>query len=179
MGIPKARLKPTALQRLLALQEVFERLARAQVLRLKFPVVGDTGAADGQPTRAVGSIFGFSGFLVLDMATFLTAVRDLVCENKNDCWLVNGRRSLKKATGPVYELLRQVGIHPVKSTVSGDLMLATPDQREPLGFGEFRFSTVRMRRNCNRLTIGYIKSFRDANQPSDLGGEFAASEESD
>jgi len=176
MGIPKERLKPTALQRLLALQEVFERLARAQVLRLKFPVVGDTGAAGGQPAIAVGSIFGFSGFLVLDMATFLTAVRDLVCENKNDCWLVNGRRSLKKATGPVYELLRQVGIHPVKSTVSGDLMLATPDQREPLGFGEFRFSMDRMRRNCNRLTIGAIRSSVHAKEPSGLGG---ASEDSD
>jgi len=179
MGIPKERLKPTALQRLLALQELFDRLAQAQVLRLKFPVVGDTGAAGGQPTRAVGSIFGFSGFLVLDMATFLTAVRDLVCENKNDCWLVNGRRSLKKTTGPVYELLRQVGIHPVKSTVSGDLMLATPDQREPLGFGEFRFSMDRMCGNCNRLTIGAIRSVKHAKEPSGLGGVSSASEESD
>jgi len=179
MGIPQQRLKPTALQRLLVLQELFDRLAQAQVLRLEFPGF-DAGAAGGrQPTIAVGSIFGFSGFVVLDMATFLTAVRDLVYEDKKGCWLVNGRRILKKATGPVYELLRQVGIHPVKKTLSTDFMWATPDQREPLGFGEFRFSTVRMRRNCNRLTIGYIKSFRDANQPSDLGGEFAASEESD
>jgi len=174
MGIPRARIKPTALQRLLALQELFDRLAQAQVLRLESPVV-DAGTAGGQPTT-VASIFGFSGFVVLDMSTFLTAVRDLVCDDKNGCWLVNGKRILKKATGPVYELLRQVGIHPVKSTVSGDLMLATPDQREPLGFGEFRFSMDRMRRNCNRLTIGAIRSPVHAKEPSGLGG---ASEDSD
>ena len=181
MGIPKARLKPTALQRLLALQELFDRLAQAQVLRLKFPVV-DTGAAGGhQPTIAVGSIFGFSEFLVLDMATFLTAVRDLVCNDKNGCWLVNGRRTLKKATGPVYELLRQVGIHPVKGTMSRDLMLATPEQWEPLGFVEFCFCMERMRSNCERLTIGSVRSFKRARaqQQSGLGGEFSASEDCD
>jgi len=31
------------------------------------------------------------------------------------------------------ELLRQVGIHPVKGTAR-DFMFLTPDQREPLGF---------------------------------------------
>jgi hypothetical protein len=176
MGIPKARLKPTALQRLLALQELFDRLAQAHVLRLEFPVV-DTGAAGGRSTIKVGSIFGFSGFFVLDMATFLKAARDLVCEDKNGCWLVNGRRSLKKTTGPVYELLRQVGIHPVKTTVSRDFMFATSDQREPLGFGEFRFCMDRMHSNCNRLTIGAIRqSKRKYKAPKEAAGAAACSD---
>jgi len=175
MGIPHERLKPTALQRLLALQELFDRLAEAQVLRLEFPVV-NTGAAGGQPTIAIGSIFGFSGFLVLDMATFLTAMRDLVCNDKDGCWHLNGRRSLKNTTGPVYELLRQVGIHPVKTTASRDFMFATPGQREPLGFHEFRFCVDRMHSNCNRLTIGSVRSFKRSKQMSGLGG---ASEDSD
>ena len=181
MGISQASFKPTALERLRQLQELFDRLAQAQVLRLEFPIV-DTTAAGGQPTIVVGSIFGFTGFRVLDMVTFLTAVRDLVCEDKNGCWLVNGKRTLKKATGPVYELLRQVGIHPVKKTVSRDFMWAEPDQREPLGFGEFLFCKDRMHKNCKRLTIGSIGTVRSIKRPkpsSGLGGECSASEDSD
>lgn len=26
------------------------------------------------------------------------------------CWLVNGKKDIKEPTGPVYELLRQIGI---------------------------------------------------------------------
>jgi len=66
-------------------------------------------------------------------------------------------------------------------------MVATPDQREPLGFGEFRFCMDRMRRNCKRLAVGSVRSLgpfsygsrNRATQPSSLGGEFSASEDSD
>ena len=55
-----------------------------------------------------------------------------------------------------------------------DFMFATSDQREPLGFGEFRFCTDRMRSNCNRLTIGAIRQYkRKYKAPKEAAGAAA------
>eukprot|EP00960_Hanusia_phi_P039074 753733-Hanusia_phi.AAC.3 len=56
------------------------------------------------------SILGFSELQVQDLNEFNKAIRQMVACDDNRCWLVNGRRDIKEPTGPVYELLRQIGV---------------------------------------------------------------------
>ena len=56
-----------------------------------------------RPLRAVGRVAGSAGhgLRVGEMLTGRVGGR---------CWLVNGKKEIKEPTGPVYELLRQIGI---------------------------------------------------------------------
>ena len=56
------------------------------------------------------SILGFSEMQVKDLNEFNQAIRNMVAYDENRCWLVNGRKDIKEPTGPVYELLRQIGV---------------------------------------------------------------------
>ena len=54
------------------------------------------------------SIFGFSCLYVDDVSQFNKGVREMVVRDKNKCWHANGRPTIQKPTGIVYELFRQV-----------------------------------------------------------------------
>ena len=66
---------------------------------------------DRAPAR--NSIFGFSRMCVLDVTRFDESVRRMVELDVRRCWHANGRPTLQKPIGPVYELLRQVGATPI------------------------------------------------------------------
>ena len=68
----------------------------------------------GERTRAEAavqeseSIFGFTRMSVDDISQFNEGVRNMVEIDSNRCWHANGRPTIHKPTGIVYELFRQV-----------------------------------------------------------------------
>ena len=54
------------------------------------------------------SIFGFSRLYIDDVSRFNDGVREMVVRDENKCWHANGRPTIHKPTGIVYELFRQV-----------------------------------------------------------------------
>ena len=82
-------------------------------------------------------------------------VRIRVRRNRNRCWHANGKRNLVQPTLPCYELLRQLGVHPVKGTRGRD---AAAGKRDFLVYSQYTFTLARMKHNCSRLKIGVIFS---------------------
>ena len=90
----------------------------------------------------------------------------MVLEDTRGCWHSNGRPSLRQPTGPVYELFRQVGVHPVRGRGRGAGTGAGEVEREGGGgerarrdflvFTEYAFCRQRMLKNCARLRVGAI-----------------------
>mmetsp|Transcript_12941 Transcript_12941/g.45491 ORF Transcript_12941/g.45491 Transcript_12941/m.45491 type:complete len:297 (-) Transcript_12941:141-1031(-) len=100
------------------------------------------------------SILGFSEMQVKDLNEFNQAIRNMVAYDENRCWLVNGRKDIKEPTGPVYELLRQIGVKPMKGTRgprNGD-----PGKRDFMYSYRYIYDKDSMKKNCNRLRKGYI-----------------------
>ena len=82
----------------------------------------------------------------------------MVRQDLNRCWHANGRRNLSHPTSPCYEILRQLGVHPVKGTRWNPR--AEPTTRDFLFYSEYTFTLERMKRNCARLKIGVIGNRR-------------------
>ena len=145
MGIAPNELKLTALARIQDLARLFVDLAHDGAIRLEHPPEGE-----------ISSVFGFHRLHVSHAAKFCDAIASLVVADKSRCWRVNGKRTLLHPASPCYEVLRQLGIHPVKGT-----RLPRDDgMRSAMSYSEFRFSASRMRVNCLRLKIGAIGNRR-------------------
>jgi hypothetical protein len=141
-------LKPNAVARMRDLRALFTKLERKKVIRIT------------QHEGGTDSIFGFSRMFVDAVDKFNDEVSRMVLEDVNRCWMTNGRRSLVKPTNTVYELLRQLGVHPVKGTrgkASADMALSL---RDFMVYKEYAFSLQRLERNCSRLKIGVIGNRR-------------------
>jgi len=65
------------------------------------------------------SVFGFGRLYVDDVGRFNEGVREMVMHDVHRCWHTNGRPIINKPTGIVYELFRQLGIHPVRASRDG------------------------------------------------------------
>jgi len=98
---------------------------------------------------------------VHDTAAFDHAVRSMVIHDVRRCWHANGRPTLSQPTGPVYEILRQVGVHPVKGSGAGK------GRADLMRHREYVFSQERMKRNCGRLSVGAIGSLRGGRDSRD------------
>jgi len=140
-------LKPNALSRMRDLGDLFHRLQ-------------DKGIVDLSLNGPIHSVFGFSHFTVNEIADFNAEVTRMVCEDGNNCWKANGRSKLRQPTNTVYELLRQLGVHPVKGT-RGSTSEGTPSgTRDFMFFRKYAFDLERLKRNCPRLRIGAIGNRR-------------------
>ena len=141
-------LKPNAVARMRDLRALFTKLEHENIIRIT------------QHEGGTDSIFGFSRLFVNEVDKFNDEVSRMVLEDVNRCWMTNGRRSLVKPTNTVYELLRQLGVHPVKGTrgkASADMALSL---RDFMVYKEYAFSLQRLERNCSRLKIGVIGNRR-------------------
>mmetsp|Transcript_103117 Transcript_103117/g.166232 ORF Transcript_103117/g.166232 Transcript_103117/m.166232 type:complete len:662 (+) Transcript_103117:196-2181(+) len=99
-------------------------------------------------------ILGFAGVQVNNCPLFNMHIREMVLQDKASCWLVNGKKELLKPTGPVYELLRQIGIKPVRG-MRGPLE-SDPGKRDFMYYFRYEFDAELKSRNCHRLQTGYI-----------------------
>eukprot|EP00802_Teleaulax_amphioxeia_P019851 Tamp_20104.p1 GENE.Tamp_20104~~Tamp_20104.p1 ORF type:complete len:320 (-),score=42.70 Tamp_20104:153-1112(-) len=155
MSIEASELKPIALARIHDLANLFSRLQGNGIIRM-------LGASSG-----VSSIFGFTNFFVNDVNAFTGEIVQMVRNDVHRCWHANGKPTLLHPSSPCYEVLRQLGVHPVRGTRGKDrkgLHPASQARRDsPLFYSEFRFSLDRMRKNCHRLKIGVIGNRRPSN----------------
>lgn len=149
MGIHSKDLKPTALARMQDLAQLFRVMACSGIIRLS-----------AAPAGRVDSIFGFERLIVDEVAAFHENFASMVCADRNRCWHANGRRTFAHSTGPCYEILRQLGIHPVRGTRGRPGQNAPAGTRNFMFYSEFTFSFERMRRNCHRLKVGVIGNRR-------------------
>ena len=97
----------------------------------------------------------------IQVGSYNEEVRQMVLEDTRGCWHSNGRPSLRQPTGPVYELFRQVGVHPVRGTGRGEGKEKSGGgeeraRRDFLVFTEYAFCRERMLKNCGRLRVGAI-----------------------
>ena len=142
-------LKPNALSRLRDLHCLFAELKARGTIRL------------ARSHGSMNSVFGFSRIFVDEVCTFNDEVVRMVEVDERYCWKVNGKRTLQQPTSPVYEVLRQCGIHPVKGTrILSSKNNAPSLSRNFMMFGEYVFDAQRMKRNCSRLKIGVIGNRR-------------------
>lgn len=166
--IKAADLKPNALVRLRDLGRLFAELETKGTIRL------------ARSHESLNSVFGFSRIFVDEVCSFNAEVIRMVDIDKSGCWKANGRRTLQHPTSPVYEMLRQCGIHPVKGTRwssskthpqkckgkgitkgAPSLNNAAPiGERNFMIFEEYVFDAQRMKSNCSRLKIGVIGNRR-------------------
>jgi len=114
MKIKPSEFKFTALSRIRDVYELLHALEVSGVVRIDSQKTADAASGDADADRTGVSIFGFSRLVVRDKQRFNDAVAKMVTEDSSRCWKVNGRQCLHQPTGPVYELLRQLGIRPVK-----------------------------------------------------------------
>ena len=154
MKITSSELKFNALSRVRDLHELFSQLEVSGVVEMFSQSPSNTTAGGVGGTDL--SIFGFSRLLVHDIQKFNDGVKSMVVRDSARCWKVNGRLSLQQPTGPVYELLRQLGVHPVKGTCAW----TSTGSRDLLCYSEYVFSFDRMLKNCSRLRIGAIGNRR-------------------
>jgi len=145
--IRKRDLKPNALARMRDLQMLFQELECSAVVRLTH-----------SDEQNVGCIFGFTRMFVDEVAVFNAHVTRMVLEDNSRCWHANGRRTLSQPSSTVYELLRQLGVHPVKGTRCNE---GTPSgTRDFMFYRQYAFDFERLQRNCSRLKIGVIGNRR-------------------
>ena len=135
--------KPNAQCRMQDLQSLLADLNDKRVITLK---VSD------QPHG--NSLLGFAEINVHALVEFNACVRQMVLQDKMHCWLVNGRKDIKEPTGPVYELLRQLGVKPVRGT-RGPLQ-TDPGKRDFIYYSRYTYEQDLMLRNRNRLQPGFI-----------------------
>ena len=162
-GIRAADLKVNALARIRDISQLLCDLEQENIVRL----VHEHAEADASSAaRDVASIFGFTKMFVDEVAAFNERVTSMVVADPRRCWHANGRHHLKQPTNTVYELLRQLGIHPVKGT-RGDAQGDAPGtttclraSRDFMLYSEYMFDMVRLKRNCSRLKIGVIGNRR-------------------
>ena len=147
MGIKSADLKPNAVTRIQDLFVLFRSLEDRGIVRLE-------PAAAGR----LNSIFGFERIFVEDVQEFNREFADMVQADHQRCWLTNGKRSLVQPTLPAYELLRQLGVHPVKGTRGREG--AAGGKRDFLFYSQYTFTIGRMQKNCSRLKVGVIGNRR-------------------
>ena len=109
----------------------------------------------------VGSIFGFQHFFVHDLEAFKAHLGAMVTEDRHRCWCAKGRRITTHPTGACYEILRQLGVHPVRgsraSAANGPSGGGAEDAKTEetwMCYTQFTFSLKRLRRNCARLLVG-------------------------
>ena len=180
MKIKPSEFKFTALSRIRDVYELLHALEVSGVVRIDSQKTADAASGDADADRTGVSIFGFSRLVVRDKQRFNDAVTKMVTEDSSRCWKVNGRQCLHQPTGPVYELLRQLGIRPVKVScpsnsfaqseqgvsehVQGacafEISSNAPASRDFLAHSEYEFSFDRMLKNCDRLRIGAIGNRR-------------------
>ena len=180
MKIKPSEFKFTALSRIRDVYELLHALEVSGVVRIDSQKAADAAAGDADADRTGVSIFGFSRLVVRDKQRFNDAVAKMVTEDSSRCWKVNGRQCLHQPAGPVYELLRQLGIRPVKVScpsnafaqsaqgvsahVQGacafEISSNAPGSRDFLAHSEYEFSFDRMLKNCDRLRIGAIGNRR-------------------
>jgi|Transcript_51806 hypothetical protein len=148
-------LKSNALARMRDLRDLFAALQRKNIVRM---IRSTDNAA---PTSAnVDSIFGFSMLFVDEIADFNDEITRMVRDDVAGCWHANGVRVLTQPTSTVYELLRQLGVHPVKGT-RGSALQGTPSgTRDFMFYQQYAFNLERLQRNCLRLKIGVIGNRR-------------------
>ena len=140
-------LKSNALVRMRDLRALFATLEQKRIVRMT-------------RSERMESIFGFSHFFVNEVADFNEEVTQMVRKDLNRCWHANGRRTLTQPTSTVYELLRQLGVHPIKGT-RGTASEGTPSgSRDFMFYKEYAFSLERLQRNSSRLKIGVIGNRR-------------------
>ena len=149
MSIEPRDLKPTALVRIQDLAQLFRVMASKGIIRL----------TDAQPGH-VNSIFGFENIFVHDIGNFNEHITAMVREDRQHCWHANGRRNLLQPTSPCYEILRQLGIHPVKGTRGTTRTDFPPSGRDFMLYSQYTFTLSRMQKNCHRLKIGVIGNRR-------------------
>ena len=135
--------KPNAQCRMQDLQSLLVDLNDKRVITLK---VSD------QPHE--NSLLGFAEINVHALVEFNACVRQMVLQDKMHCWLVNGKKDIKEPTGPVYELLRQLGVKPVRGT-RGPLQ-TDPGKRDFIYYSRYTYEQDLMLRNRNRLQPGFI-----------------------
>ncbi|EKX50494.1 hypothetical protein GUITHDRAFT_103725 [Guillardia theta CCMP2712] len=99
-------------------------------------------------------ILGFSEIQVHELQVFNMEIRRMVLEDENRCWLVNGKTNIKEPTGPVYEILRQIGIKPMRG-MRGPRK-TDPGKRDFMYSYRYIFDVELMMKNRNRLQSGYI-----------------------
>ena len=157
MGIKSADLKPNAVMRIQDLFVLFRSLEDRGIVRLE-------PAAAGR----LNSIFGFERIFVEDVNEFNKEFADMVQADHQRCWLTNGKRSLVQPTLPAYELLRQLGVHPVKGTRGREG--AAGGKRDFLFYSQYTFTLGRMQKNCSRLKIGVIGNRRGGGGGGGGGG---------
>jgi len=145
MNIRPHEIKPTALLRILDLTRLFYHMCAEGILQFVEP-----GAGSGQ----ISSIFGFSRMLVSNVAEFNRRISDMIREDRRRCWQVKTIHVLSNITLPCYELLRQLGVHPVKGTRTREL--SALDARNFMLHSEFKFSPDRMAKNCMRLKVSSV-----------------------
>ena len=140
MNIRPHEIKPLALLRMLDLTSFFYHMCAEGIVRF-------VEAESGQ----VASIFGFSRMLVFNVAEFARRMSDWTREDRRQCWHAKQCQVRSHPTRPWYELLRQLGIHPVRGTRIREL--SALDARNLMLHSEFAFSPDRMAKNCIRLKI--------------------------
>ena len=146
MQIRPHEIKPTVLLKMLDLTALFQRMCAERIIHL-------VNAEPGQ----VASIFGFSRMLVSNVAEFNKRISGLIRQDRRACWRAKGRPKVSNPTGACYELLRQLGIHPVK----GRRIDLSGNSRDFLSHSEFAFSLERMQKNCARIKAGSIGGQRN------------------
>lgn len=146
-GIAGSDLKRTAIMRVFDLHSLFLELQCRGVVHLNS---GGAGCID--------SVFGFKRLTVHEIGDFNDMVKRMVAEDEHGCWHANGRKTFTQPTNTVYELLRQLGVHPVKGTRAQGASLQ--HSRDFMVYSEYVFDLDRLRRNCDRLKIGVIGNRR-------------------
>lgn len=146
-GIMGCDLKKTAIMRMIDLHSFFHRLQESGVVRLN---PGGAGC--------INSVFGFATLTVHEIGDFNETLKRMIDEDKNGCWHANGRRTFTQPTNTVYELLRQLGVHPVKGSRAQRFPIT--ESRDFMVYNEYVFDLARLRNNCNRLKIGAIGNRR-------------------
>jgi len=135
--------KPNARRRMQDLQKLFWKLHKRKVIQLI-----------SHEEVNQNCVLGFSEILVDDLGEFNSSIRNLVLKDESHCWLMNGRESIKEPTWPVYEILRQIGIKPVKGMRGpkhGD-----PGKRDFMYYTKYEFCRELMLKNRCRLQAGFI-----------------------
>eukprot|EP00277_Geminigera_cryophila_P011939 CAMPEP_0179451924 /NCGR_PEP_ID=MMETSP0799-20121207/35937_1 /TAXON_ID=46947 /ORGANISM="Geminigera cryophila, Strain CCMP2564" /LENGTH=179 /DNA_ID=CAMNT_0021247587 /DNA_START=202 /DNA_END=741 /DNA_ORIENTATION=+ len=179
MNISREVFKGTALARIQQLHVLFLQLHSTNIVHLETSAThlhqGEQGVAGD--TKESDSIFGFSKITVNEMDQFHLEVLLMVQNDVTKCWHANGRPTLRQPTFVVYELLRQVGIHPVRGTCaqkgSSD---AANGARDFLCYRQYAFCKERMVRNCHRLKIAQIAISRQAQKKNNVGAKCSKQE---
>ncbi|EKX37900.1 hypothetical protein GUITHDRAFT_115874 [Guillardia theta CCMP2712] len=142
-AVSSSEMKANAKKRMKDLLLLLVRLADANVLTLV-----------KSKNDEENSMLGFAEIHVHELPRFNSDIRLMVQEDKQHCWLVNGKVDIKEPTGPVYEILRQIGIRPVRG-MRGP-RFSDPGKRDFMYSYRYAYDEGLMNRNRGRLQPGFI-----------------------